>query len=159
LAGESQGIPTLLVARMVAPEVDSSLFYESSGSEPTISEKLESKLVQSFRAWLGHPSYAVKRWAIQIPGMGSPLLSDIYDTTTRVLYEAKSSTSRRDVRMAVGQLLDYQRHIPVRELTCSLLLPARPSDDLVHLAHHANMGVMFKTHDGEFQKLSAEGVR
>ena len=153
LDDENESPLTLMVARMVAPEVDSSLFYESSGSEPTSSEKLESKLVQSFRAWLGHPSYAVKRWAIHIPGMGSPLLSDIYDTTTRVLYEAKSSSSRRDVRMAVGQLLDYQRHIPVPELTCSLLLPARPSDDLVHLAHHANMGVTFKTTDGAFQQL------
>jgi hypothetical protein len=143
----------LMVARMVPPEVDSSIFYESSGSGPTISEKMESKLVESFRTWLGHPSYAVKRWAIRIPGMGSPLLSDIYDTTTRVLYEAKSSSSRRDIRMAVGQLLDYQRHIPVPELTCSLLLPTRPSDDLVHLAHYANMGVTFKTADGDFQQL------
>jgi len=145
--------PGLSIARMIPPEVDSSLFYESSGTEPTISEKLESKLVQSFRTWLGLPSYAVKRWSIPIVGMGSPLLSDIYDTTTKVLYEAKSSSSRRDIRMAVGQLLDYQRHIPVRNLTCSLLLPTRPSDDLIDLAHYAHMGVTFRSNNGNFEQL------
>lgn len=142
----------LMVARMVAPEIDSSLFYESSGSEPGVADKLESELVQSFRAWLGHPSYAVKRWAIRVPGTRSSLLSDIYDTTTKVLYEAKSSSSRRDVRMAVGQLLDYQRHIPVPGLACSLLLPAKPSDDLVDLAHYAHMGVTYRTAEGAFQQ-------
>jgi hypothetical protein len=145
--------PTLTIARMVPPEVDSSIFYESGGSEPTIALRLETGLVESFRAWLGHPSYAVKRWAIQVPGARSPLLSDIYDTTTRTLYEAKSSPARSDVRMAIGQLLDYQRHIPIPALACSLLLPARPSDGLVNLAHYAQMGVTYKKRDGSFEHL------
>lgn len=150
---EGGASPTLTVARMVPPEVDDSIFYETSGSEPTTASRLESGLVQSFRAWLGHPSYAVKRWAIRVPGARSPLLSDIYDTTTKTLYEAKSSPARSDVRMAIGQLLDYQRHIPVLKLACSLLLPSRPTDDLVDLAHYAQMGVTFRQRDGSFEYL------
>ncbi|MEC5168704.1 hypothetical protein RCH11_001163 [Glaciihabitans sp. GrIS 2.15] len=150
---EGGASPALSVARMVPPEVDDSIFYETSGSEPTTASRLESGLLESFRAWLGHPSYAVKRWAIRVPGARSPLLSDIYDTTTKTLYEAKSSPARSDVRMAIGQLLDYQRHIPISKLACSLLLPSRPIDDLVDLAHFAQMGVTFRQRDGSFENL------
>ncbi len=150
---EAGASPSLTVARMVPPEVDDSIFYETSGSEPTTASRIESGLVESFRAWLGHPSYAVKRWAIRVPGTRSPLLSDIYDTTTKTLYEAKSSPARSDVRMAIGQLLDYQRHIPISKLTCSLLLPSRPTDDLVDLVHYAQMGVTFRLRDGSFENL------
>jgi len=60
------------------------------------------------------------------------LVCDAVDTTQDRLIEAKSSASRQNVRMAIGQLLDYRRHL-ARGSSLAVLLPTKPSDDLLDL--------------------------
>lgn len=52
-----------------------------------------------------------------------------YDGTRDLLIEAKSSTDRGVIRLAVGQLLDYRRNVPRPAATdLAVLLPMRPDD-------------------------------
>ncbi len=57
------------------------------------------------------------------------LVTDGYDSQVGLLIEAKASPRRQDIRMAIGELLDYRRHIsPGPQL--AVLFPSVPSTDL-----------------------------
>lgn len=134
-------------AQLVPLEVNSHMFYETGGSQPGAASKDEAVLVEEFVASLGGDD-RVQRWAITLPGGSGVLLTDPFDPSTTTLYEAKNSASRGNVRMAIGQLLDYKRHVPVTDLRCVVLLPERPSDDLCDLIASAGMGLAHQTRDG-----------
>ena len=53
------------------------------------------------------------------------LVCDAYDKHTNTLIEAKSSSSRQDIRMAIGQLFDYQKFL-VPGAKLAILLPEAP---------------------------------
>jgi hypothetical protein len=65
-------------------------------------------------------------------GERKPLFADLLDETDDVLYEAKGSVTRDNVRMAMGQLADYGRFR--RSARRVILLPERPRADLTALA-------------------------
>jgi hypothetical protein len=48
---------------------------------------------------------------VRPPGEAGELVSDVLDKTRNVLVEAKGTRPRGEVRMAIGQLLDYRRFI------------------------------------------------
>ncbi|MDN4474335.1 hypothetical protein QQX09_00545 [Demequina sp. SYSU T00192] len=133
-------------ASQIAREVNSSEFYEVSGSAPMTASKEEASLVEDFVAHLGRD---LGRWAISLPGGARPLLTDVYDAETKTLFEAKSSASRSDVRLAVGQLLDYRRHVPIEGLRCCVLVPERPVKDLRDLVRSVGFAIAYRS-DGEF---------
>lgn len=139
------------LALEVPVELNSTQFFETSGRAGTVAVRRESQLVEQFVAsQLGH---SFSRWSIAI-AQEPPLLTDIYDKTDRVLYEAKSLSGRNDVRMAVGQLYDYRRHVTVDNLRCSVLLPERPKADLRDLIESAGLGLAFREGD-RFEVLPA----
>ncbi|MGX5770580.1 hypothetical protein ACWKWN_07500 [Microbacterium trichothecenolyticum] len=100
----------------------------------------EHALVNALRAALTARGHEVARWRIRTPG-GSLLFTDIYDTTERVLYEAKAWSDRDSVRMAVGQLLDYRRYVDAAFL--AVLLPDRPPSDMISLLEELGIGLVF----------------
>ena len=65
-----------------------------------------------------------------------------------IVYEAKAIAGRSDLRMAVGQLYDYRRHVHVDDLRCSVLLPERPTANLRDLLHDAGLGLAFREQAG-----------
>jgi hypothetical protein len=140
-------------AVLVPEELHTTRFFEVSGSEPSRARRVESDLVASFRASTG---VHYMRWAIPL-GAGSArnLLTDIYDPEARRLYEAKSSAGRGDVRMAIGQLLDYRRYIAVPGLVCVILLPERPAEDLCELIGLVGFDLAFEE-DGVFVSYGAK---
>jgi hypothetical protein len=75
----------------------------------------------------------LSRFQIQVKGLTSPLVTDLYDSTAHVLYELKGNSSRESVRMAIGQLLDYGRHVEPAKPALAVLLPTRPHEDLQEL--------------------------
>lgn len=141
-------------ALLVATEVDSTYFYETKGTLPAQSEKRESQLVQAFAASLSNDPERFARWAIRVPGESGVLLTDIYDKATHTLYEAKGSAGRGIVRLAVGQLLDYRRHLEVPDLTTSVLLPAAPTDDVGKFVLSTGSALTFQQSDGTFAHAS-----
>lgn len=87
-------------------------------------------------------------------GIDRPLFADLFDVTTNVLYEAKASPTRESVRMALGQLLDYSRHIsPTPAL--AVLLPEPPADDLVDLLNDHGVACVVEISEGRFVTANA----
>ncbi len=140
VSGVMQGMRSV----QVPVELNSTHFYETSGIEARTAVRRESQLVEEFVA--SQTGHEFSRWAIRIP-KESLLLTDAYDNTDRVLYEAKALAGRSDVRMAVGQLYDYRRHVDVAGLRCAVLLPARPRADLRDLIEGAGLGLAFRDDD------------
>ena len=58
------------------------------------------------------------------------LEADIYDYERSLLIEAKATTEREDVRMAVGQLADYRRWHPCPGQV-AVLLPKSPARQFI----------------------------
>lgn len=69
------------------------------------------------------------------------------------LVEAKSSTKRRSIREAIGQLLDYGMHSG--ELaSIALLIPERPEASMLAYAHNYGIDVIYPV-DDRFERASA----
>lgn len=126
----------------VPMEINSNYFFETSSRSAGSAVRRESQLVEEFVA--AQHGHEFKRWAIKLPEERSPLLTDVYDKTDKTLYEAKAAAGRNDIRMAVGQLYDYRRHVRVSDLRCSVLLPSQPSADLRDYLQAVGLGLAFK---------------
>jgi len=112
----------------------------------------EATLTERFRARLLGVGREVTRYRITFAGL-PPLYTDLADATSHVLYEAKGSSDRMSVRLALGQVLDYGRCLKSMEL--AVLLPNDPVPDLVCLLFDHGVGCVVEQHDGGFRDLTA----
>ncbi|MFN3691031.1 MAG: hypothetical protein ACK4UU_08925 [Fimbriimonadales bacterium] len=136
------GVTREPTAISVPVEINSTEFFETADRSGGLAVRRESQLVDEFIAYqVGH---TFSRWAINLPTERTRLLTDIYDEASHTLYEAKAIAGRSDLRMAVGQLYDYRRHVHVDDLRCSVLLPERPTADLRDLLRDAGLGLAFR---------------
>jgi hypothetical protein len=101
---------------------------------------------------LAKQGHVVRRWKLRAPGELTSMLTDIYDETERELYEAKGSANRPSIRLALGQLLDYERHLPEPARFKTVLVPSRPADDLIALLHAHGVGCVWETGAGGFDR-------
>lgn len=97
--------------------------------EPYEFERRESSLVTQYVTHLRSMGHVVGRLMVIPEGERSPLFSDIWDSTAGELIEAKGVATRENVRMAVGQLLDYGRFVEHSRKV--VLLPSKPREDLI----------------------------
>ncbi len=75
----------------------------------------EGELVKGYVEYLAAAGHKTHSFQITVEGESAALTPDLYDATEHVLYEAKGLTTRSNVRMAIGQLADYRRHLPPRK--------------------------------------------
>ncbi|WP_222195367.1 hypothetical protein [Modestobacter italicus] len=115
-------------------------------AEPIEAERREAKLVLAFEAHLRARGRAVSRKRVLPPGEHKPMYTDLYDDTVMALVEAKGTTSREAVRMALGQLADYSRFVDATHR--AVLLPGKPRPDLQDLAASQDVAVIWQTGDG-----------
>ena len=109
----------------------------------------EGKLVTAFKEHLEAAGHGITAHALRVKGVRSPLRTDLYDITDNVLYEAKGLSQRNHVRLAIGQLLDYRRHLDTPPgLRLAVLLPSDPGDDLRDLLATEGISLVFQTEDG-----------
>jgi bifunctional DNA-binding transcriptional regulator/antitoxin component of YhaV-PrlF toxin-antitoxin module len=89
-------------------------------------EKKEAELVQQYDQWLRD-----QQRTLHVAKYGK-LRCDAYEAERQNLIEAKCSTKREYIRMAVGQLLDYSHLIAkdVGQPSLAILLPSRPLSDV-----------------------------
>lgn len=104
----------------------------TSKAETRRAHRKERRLVADYVKFLGESSEIVHRHKINAPDAAGPLYSDIFNKARRQLIEAKADSSRGSVRMAIGQLADYARFIDP-PIDRAILLPAKPSQDLIEL--------------------------
>ena len=69
------------------------------------------------------------------------MLTDPCLMESRLLLEAKGNLDRDSFRLALGQLADYRRFLDQHE--CAILLPAKPSRDLLDLARSQGVAVIW----------------
>jgi hypothetical protein len=147
----SDGEPTES-ASLVAVEENIGTSFEVAAREGTTATRREGELVDRYTTWMG-PGHVFGRWKLRAPAELRPLLTDIYDATENILYEAKGTATRVAIRMAIGQLLDYRRHINRHGVRLAILLPHRPSEDLVELATGLGIAVVAEQDRGGFESI------
>lgn len=100
----------------------------------------EAGLVLSLRDYLASNGQRLVRHRVRPEGQAFALLTDAYDSSEGVLYEAKSDATRQSVRMAIGQLMDYRRFMP-ENTRLAILLPVLPAWDLQGLCRGLGIGI------------------
>lgn len=120
----------------------------------TEAKRREASLVHRYIKWLRVMGHEVKSKKIFLPGQRYPLTVDLFDTTIDELIEAKGSAARDSVRLALGQILDYDRY--VKSSNKAILLPTRPAEDLIDLlcAHHVNC--IYEVEDSHFERITQQ---
>jgi hypothetical protein len=125
--------------------------FVTPSQEPYEVDRREQRLVLDLDLYLRHRNHQVSRQRIIPPGETRPLFTDLWDATTGTLVEAKGTTERHSIRMAIGQLADYSRFMPEGELKhLALLLPTLPRPDLRDLLASQNIEVIYPE-DGGFE--------
>ncbi|CAM5695726.1 YDG domain-containing protein OS=Streptomyces tendae OX=1932 GN=GUR47_21775 PE=4 SV=1 [Streptomyces tendae] len=112
----------------------------------TEAERREAALVRDYVEHLRLLGHEVTRKRIMPAGELKPLYTDVFDRTTSTLTEAKGSVTREAIRMALGQLLDYRRHIEPRP-SQAILVPSRPRQDLIDLCTDVEVTVVWPDGD------------
>lgn len=138
-----------LVEDVTPEEHHTERYYLDRSREPTEAERREARLLQDYIQSCRGKGHKLVRHRITIPGEAKPLFTDLHDATANVLIEAKGTVTREAIRMAIGQLLDYQRWIsPSPQL--AVLLPERPREDLVQLLAASKVALIYRE-DREFR--------
>jgi hypothetical protein len=108
-------------------------------------ERREQRLVDAYRKHMERKGHTIVRLKI-VDGMGQTLWNDIYDKDLSALVEAKGSSDRNSIRMALGQVLDYARGASVK--VRGVLVPDKPEDDLIDLLKQNDVVAIWTTRTG-----------
>ena len=101
-------------------------------------------MVLGFRDYLSSKGHVVKQ---HVYGNGqSAMRCDLFDETSRVLYEAKGTSHRMSIRLAIGQLFDYRR-FEDKEPGLAILIPGRPNDEIVDLCNALTIEIVWPVGD------------
>ena len=125
-----------------------------SSAAERIARRTEQQLVRRYREWLRGRGGDLVRVRFDLTD-GRRLAADGYDPSSQLLVEAKGSVRRNDIRMAIGQLFDYQR-LMGHPVALAVLLPEYPAVDIVELLHSIRITVIWPSGDGFEERRSAE---
>lgn len=121
--------------------------YESRSTKATrLAIRRESRLVGEYYAYMKDIGDDFGSHEIPLEDGMRRIYSDIFNVTRNQLIEAKASTKRNDVRMAIGQLADYGRHYQTAQR--AVLLPKKPDDDLLALLASQGIAAIWKNGSG-----------
>jgi hypothetical protein len=103
-------------------------------------KKDEARLLMAYRRWLR------RQGRILVAAKYGKLQCDAFERARCNLIEAKSSTSREHIRMAVGQLLDYAFQIEGKlgKPHMAVLLPREPEQNLVNWLPQLNISLVWR---------------
>lgn len=118
----------------------------SPDREPYEFERREAALVTRYADHLRRQGHHVGRLRVVPPGEAIALYSDLWDETARTLIEAKGLVTREQLRMAVGQLLDYGRFVDHQNL--AVLIPSQPRNDLLAYLDAQGIAAVYPTAAG-----------
>ncbi|MGH7941370.1 MAG: hypothetical protein ACREFR_09890 [Limisphaerales bacterium] len=132
---ESRPHKTLTFIRVTDPHKNYQLDYEVRTKKKVFrARKIEAMLLEDYQNFL----MGQKRSYQEVRYFGG-MWCDAYETGRKSLIEAKSSTDRGCIRMAVGQILDYafqgRKEFPKQNM--AILLPRKPADSNVEKWLHS----------------------
>jgi hypothetical protein len=131
-------------------------FRVNRAQPETEAERREAKLVQRYADWLKRQGHEAKQRLIKLPDHVAALRTDLFDITANELVEAKGSSSRSDVRMALGQVLDYSEHAGAGRR--AVLLPTSPAQDMLDLLVKYGVSCIFEEGEGQFKRVDAAAM-
>ncbi|GAA2983424.1 hypothetical protein GCM10010460_19180 [Microbacterium terrae] len=113
--------------------------------------RVEFQLQADFGKWLTDRGTPPSR--LRLPISGSIIEPDMYVEAEGWVVEAKKSTGREYVRMAIGQVLDYTHNARGLDahVTPMILLPSHTEPDLHQLS--ADLGITVALRDGDSFEL------
>lgn len=128
---------------------DTERTYVNPSREPFEIERREQKLVLALGAHLVAQGHEINRQRFLPPGEARPIITDLFDATTKTLVEAKGSVERNAVRMAIGQICDYRRFFGPRQLEhVAALFPSEPRSDLADLLSVQDIVAIYPSDQG-----------
>ncbi|MFI1995009.1 hypothetical protein [Actinoplanes sp. NPDC020271] len=129
--------------RIVAPELPSVEPVAVVTKEAVrAAEQAEAALREDFRSWRDRKGDRLRGISIKTPT--STLRVDLYDPMAEVLIEVKAKANRDHLRYAIGQLYDYRRYLDF-DVDLAVLVPSRPTEDLMGLLEAASVGAIWKS--------------
>lgn len=145
----------------VVPVERHELLCSRSGVSALSTLRPEAQLEKRLCLFLMRQGHPVSRLKIRHTAECSPLFTDVWVGSANLLIEAKASASRNDIRLAIGQLIDYTRFLI--DPNHAILLPHRPKKDLIKLAHRQQVALIWPSEDHSWESsamwLSALGFR
>jgi hypothetical protein len=148
---------SIAVARVIAIEASVAHVFQVASANSSIDverERREAALVRRYVDWLAGRGVRAVRHEIELPGLGNALYTDLYDPSRSELIEAKASVDRNDIRMALGQLLDYGRYISHQ--TMAVLTPEPVSTDMSQLLRLYGVTLIYEAADRDFCRRDPE---
>lgn len=149
-----QGLPAVSarthVESVAVEERNTERCFVDPSREPYVAERRESELVHAFKRYMESKGHIIERTKITPAEEAKPLFTDVYVKDLKILVEAKGSTDRPAIRMAIGQLLDYSRFYhgtEVGQVRRAVLLPSLPRKDLLDLLGFAGVHVYYPEKD------------
>lgn len=118
-------------------------FRQGIAARQILARRRELELVHALRDWLDD-QLGLTATGLLIPYAPESrnLRVDLFVSQPPLLIEAKSSASRESIRLAIGQLLDYQRWVaPQPEL--AMLVPTEPAEDMLELLQALGIGAIW----------------
>ncbi|MER5222500.1 hypothetical protein [Streptomyces flaveus] len=109
-----------------------------------IAQLRKAKIQEEYWKYLEGQQHHVLAYQIKIAGTTSTLKTDLYDATAHALYSVKGESSRDEIRMAIGQLKDYVRHIKPANPKLAVLLPEEPHEDLQDLLDREGISLVYQ---------------
>ncbi|MCX5090511.1 hypothetical protein OOK36_16715 [Streptomyces sp. NBC_00365] len=138
----------------VTPEAFNKKMSLRASAAAHIVVRREAELTRTYMAYLKSMGRKTGAFQIKVKGLTSTLRTDLYDATEHVLYEAKGSSAREDVRMALGQILDYSRYVRTKDHTEPpkrvILLPEEPDLDMFDLCESCGVEIVYRSENGSF---------
>lgn len=115
-------------------------------------KRIEAGLLEGYRRWLEHQDRKLSA------ARYGRLQCDGYEKQRQNLIEAKASTSREHVRMAVGQLLDYafQGKEKLGSPNMAILLPNKLSEDIEKWLHSLGIGIIWRDGKSFFDNANGQ---
>lgn len=151
-APEPREGPTLAehVVRQIPVEAHHTEEYEvNPAAEPRTATRTESALVARFMTFLARNGHVPVRQQIRPAGEAKSLYTDLYFPALKLLVEAKGTSTREAVRLAIGQLADYQRFLSVDHR--AVLLATEPRSDLMDLLQAEDIALIWESRSGQFR--------
>ncbi|WP_432984264.1 hypothetical protein [Dactylosporangium sp. CA-233914] len=141
------------VMRVIPLERNRTVTFERRPGESVTAVRREAGLVERYKAYLERHGLRAVRNEITLPGRLDTFFTDVYVEDVEELLEAKASSRREHIRLAIGQLCDYGRFVAPRSR--AVLLPSRPEQDLIDLLATQNISCVYEAEEGHFIREDA----
>lgn len=140
----------------LSPENNVVTEFDVAERKKSTARRREAEQMSKFEEFLLAQGHEIGRLRLTVPESSVRLLTDTFDSSSKVLYEVKASSTRNMVRVAIGQLFDYRRFTEgVAHYT--VVLPVRPTPDLVELIHNVGFELVVED-DGSYTRITSDGT-